>query len=258
MRKWVVMTLIGGLALVPALAFADVDIDVNIDKDKRKFVFESLFKFKQAVIVASVFLRTDNAAESETLVNQTNTGNRESDFFHGSTSSAGTLSGSGIAGINQASGNMNNQANAVSVAVTSTRDRFFFFNGAFAESQAASDQKNAWNHAFDNFSRSSSSISSVTGSGIIGVNQASGSMNNQANAVSVAVSAPTFFFFNQGGIALSEADLGQVNSYNSAFSFGGFSSASIGSVTGSGIIGVNQSSGHMNNQSNVVSVAATR
>jgi len=144
---------------------------------------------------------------------------------------------------------MNNQANAVSVAVdpdSQSTSR----TGSFAESQAASDQKSTNNKIGSSSSISQSFLGTVSGSGIIGVNQASGHMNNQANAVSVAVGV------GPAGIALSEADLGQVNSWNRAYSSGSTSIASIGSVSSSGITGVNQSSGNMNNQSNVVSVAA--
>ena len=256
MRKWLVMTLIGALALIPAAALADVDIDVDIEKDKTKVVHEKLVKFKAAVILVLVLKLTDKAAESETLVNQTNTDNSQVNIFNTSESTTESVSGDGITNVNQASGNMNNQANAVSVAVvggnsSGNSDSSLFLGGSFAESQAASDQKNKSNYVLDKFSVSSSDLSSVSGNGIINVNQASGSLNNQANAVSVAVGVDP-------AISLSEADLGQVNSWNSAFSFFSISSAEIGSVTGNGITGVNQSSGHMNNQSNVVSVAATR
>src|SRR3990172_2231498 len=250
MHKWLVMSLIGALALLPAAAFADVDIDVDIEKDKKKIVFEKVVKLKAALILALVVKITDQAAESETLVNQTNTDNSQINIFNDSTSDTNSVSGNGIVGVNQASGNMNNHANAVSVAADGRNIPLaLFFGGSFAESQAASDKKNKSNYVLDKFSVSSSDLSSVSGNGIINVNQASGSLNNQANAVSVAVGVDP-------AISLSEADLGQVNSWNSAFSFFSISSAEIGSVTGNGITGVNQSSGHMNNQSNVVSVAA--
>jgi hypothetical protein len=252
MRKWVVMSLIGGLALIPALAFADVDIDVDIEKDKKKVVHEQLVKFKKAVILALVVKITDQAAESETLVNQTNTGNFEFDFFAFS-QSVGKVSGnSGITGVNQASGNMNNQANAVSVAVDgSNHHSRLFFGGSFAESQAASDQKNKRNDYVNKRSTSFSDLLVDGNSGITGVNQASGHMNNQANAVSVAVGVDP-------AISLSEADLGQVNAWNTVINIAGFSLASATVSKNTGITGVNQSSGNMNNQSNVVSVAATR
>jgi len=260
MHKWLVMSLIGALALIPALAFADVDIDVDIEKDKTKVVYEKLVKFKLAVVVALVVQITDNAAESETLVNQTNTGNHQYDkFLNSSSSEASDINADGITGVNQASGNMNNQANAVSVAVAglsaSTNggidDSRLFIGGSFAESQAAADQKNAWNSVSSWISTSTSDLSGVGGSGIIGVNQASGHMNNQANAVSVAVGA-------RPGIALSEADLGQVNAWNTVINIASVSLASAEVSGNTGITGVNQSSGHMNNQANVVSVAATR
>ena len=34
MRKWLILILIGWLALIPAAAFADVDIDVDIHKTR--------------------------------------------------------------------------------------------------------------------------------------------------------------------------------------------------------------------------------
>jgi hypothetical protein len=253
MRKWVVMSLIGALALVPAAAFADVDIDVEIEKDKKKVVFEKLVKFKAAVILALVVKITDQAAESETLVNQTNKNNFELDFFAFSQSLGNVSGNSGITGVNQASGNMNNQANAVSVAVdgSNNHDSRLFFGGSFAESQAASDQKNERNDYVNKFSTSFSNLLVDGNSGITGVNQASGHMNNQANAVSVAIGVDP-------AISLSEADLGQVNAWNTVINIAGVSLASATVSGNSGITGVNQSSGNMNNQSNVVSVAATR
>jgi hypothetical protein len=252
MRKWVVLGLIGALALIPAAAFADVDIDVDIEKDKEKIVLEKVVKLKAALILALVVKVTDQAAESETLVNQTNKGNFEFDFFALSESLGNVDGNSGITGVNLASGNMNNQANAVSVAVDgSDNGSSLFFGGSFAESQAGADQKSEWNDIVSELSNSLSDLSVSNNSGITGVNQASGHMNNQANAVSVAVGVDP-------AISLSEADLGQVNAWNTVINIASFSIASA-SVTGNtGITGVNQASGHMNNQSNVVSVAATR
>jgi hypothetical protein len=258
MRKWLVMSVIGGLALLPALAFADVDIYVTINKDKHTDVWIDVDIDKDIDIDVDVDLKTKKAAQSDTLVNQKNERNEDKNFATGSSSLA-TVGGSGIVNVNQASGNMNNQANAVSVAVdpggSSNNNGFHFFDrfdpdSAFAHSQAAADQKNE-NNESKNFFASSTSSLTVGGTGIVNVNQASGSMNNQANAVSVAVGVGS-----KAGVALSEADLGQVNSYNYAGAAFYASSATINNVTGSGIVNVNQSSGHMNNQSNVVSVAA--
>jgi len=89
------------------------------------------------------------------------------------------------------------------------------------------------------------------GTGVVGVNQAAGSLNNQNNALAVALGDHVVH-------ALGEADLGQFNSFNevnvidqvrtdtiSGDSFSGFS----------GVAMVNQSSGSINNQANVVDIA---
>jgi len=96
MRKWLILILIGWLALIPAAAFADVDIDVDIHKTKDKTVKEKLLKFKAALILALVVQITDKAAESETLVNQTNENNFEFDLVHKSKSEAKSIAGAGI------------------------------------------------------------------------------------------------------------------------------------------------------------------
>jgi hypothetical protein len=255
MRKWVVMSVIGGLALIPALAFADVHASAWISKHKDIWITENLDIDKEVEIEVEVELNTKKAAESNTLVNQENHGNLDKNFATGSVSVA-VVGGSGIVNANNASGNMNNQANAVSVAVDPfgfphfppRDDDKFDPNSAFAHSQAAADQDNHGNVAINLAAGSFASLG-VSGSGIVSANNASGSMNNQANATSVAVGAGSL------GVALSEADLGQVNSYN--VSFAAFYGSQAGlSTAGSGIINANNSSGHMNNQANVVSVAA--
>jgi hypothetical protein len=92
-------------------------------------------------------------------------------------------------------------------------------------------------------------------------------MNNQANQLSLAVSL--LGDTHEGGVALSEADLGQLNVNNSAhesdsapldttdIQIGINKSASMtGSVSNNvGIVGVNQGAGNMANQGNNVSAA---
>ena len=88
--------------------------------------------------------------------------------------------------------------------------------------------------------------------GLLYVNQAVGNMNNQGNALSASVSlAP--------GVALSEADLGQLNAHNTVFEDDVFKTATVtGSFnSNSGVIGVNQASGNMANQANVLSLSVT-
>jgi hypothetical protein len=87
-------------------------------------------------------------------------------------------------------------------------------------------------------------------------------MNNQANALSLAVS------LESGGVALAEADLGQINVFNTVHEsdsdpatpplIGVHKSANISSSVNYniGVVGVNQAAGNMANQGNVVSIAA--
>lgn len=89
------------------------------------------------------------------------------------------------------------------------------------------------------------------GTGVVGVNQASGSLNNQNNALAVALGDHVVH-------ALGEADLGQYNTFNQVdvtdqvrtdtISGGSFANFQ-------GVAMVNQSSGSINNQANVVDLA---
>lgn len=91
------------------------------------------------------------------------------------------------------------------------------------------------------------------GSGVVGVNQAAGSLNNQNNALSIAVADPAVY-------ALGEANLGQFNTYNTVDVIDQLRTDQItgGSFDGfAGVAMVNQSSGSINNQANVVDIATT-
>jgi hypothetical protein len=167
----------------------------------------------------------------------------------------------GIVGVNQDAGNMNNQANVVSVAVAiepSNTDPASLLP-SFANSQTSATQKNMNNsvHELENWlagpQKEDSISDSINGNlGIVGVNQSVGSMNNQLNEVALAVADNCL-------VALAEADLGQYNANNTVLDFGTVRVDSIAnSINGnSGIVGVNQSGGNMNNQSNMVSISAT-
>jgi hypothetical protein len=112
------------------------------------------------------------------------------------------------------------------------------------------DPRNLDNQFFDLIARIEGSVSGNTG--IVGVNQNSGNMNNQTNAVAAAIGVnPT--------LALGEGALGQVNSGNTvrAENTVKYDEIGNGSVSGnSGVVGVNQSVGDMNNQMNAFSIAA--
>jgi hypothetical protein len=110
--------------------------------------------------------------------------------------------------------------------------------------------------------RSAEIVDSFSGNtGLVYGNQATGNMANQVNVLSLA------FAIDDNGVAISEADLGQVNANSTVAEsgdqtdnadFGVLKVAStVNSLNGNtGIVGVNQSVGNMANQANIVSVAA--
>lgn len=159
---------------------------------------------------------------------------------------------------------------------TSTADVAEFrdaVSGVFVHAEVSVEQINGWSPNSDSESSVESPTTyaneyvntfgslltdSITGSfadgaGVVGVNQASGSINNQNNALAIAIGDEAVY-------ALGEADLGQFNTRNlvdvidqvrtdeiSGGSFDGFA----------GVAMVNQSSGSVNNQANVVDIAVT-
>jgi hypothetical protein len=274
MRKMLVLTMATWLALLGgSVASADVFVFAEINKEKDIFIFEEIAIFKFVDLFVAVELEADKAAESAAYVNQrnfdnqscTNCDEKADAIFNSGNNNSGVLS------INQAAGNMNNQGSAVSIAVD------FIVDGdtpppvdprssGFAEAQAAVDQLNTANHVdtVNLLFRDGEITGSLNNNtGVVHVNQAPGNMNNQANALSVAVSL-------SAGVALSEADLGQINTLNTVHESDatsgtvprvGINKSAIigGSINGNrGVVGVNQAVGNMANQANVVSVAAAQ
>ncbi len=281
MRKWLLISLAVSLVLGLATAFADVTITATIDKTKDITVTETLTKTKTVILWTLVDATPDKFSESDVVVNQSNVQNEacencaeKRDLLTGS--------GSGNAGvltINQAAGNMNNQGSAISIAVdvpTPPSETPGPETG-FAEAQASVDQRNGLGpppeegepailpntvesiNIIFREARIENSLNDNTG--VVHVNQSPGNMNNQANALSIAVSF-------DAGVALAESDLGQFNTGNTVSETNvgaGFAQSEpktatiTGSVNGnSGVIGVNQSAGNMANQANIVSFAVAR
>jgi hypothetical protein len=90
---------------------------------------------------------------------------------------------SGIAGVNQSAGSMNNQNNAVGIALGDF--------AVFSLGETDLGQFNTYNSA--NILAGLSNFDTISGSfnefnGVAAVNQSAGALNNQANAVSIAVS----------------------------------------------------------------------
>jgi hypothetical protein len=260
MRKILIWT-VTALAVAATPALADVFTNADISKDKDKRVVELILKGKVAAILVIVTDVPEKFAESEAISNQRNEGNSACENCaekHDEISESAS-DNSGIVSINQAAGNMNNQGTAIAFSVDVGGGLPGTDATGFAESQASVEQVNDSN-VVDTvrilFRDSHIENAGNNNTGVLYMNQAAGNINNQANDLSVAVSLVP-------GVALSEADLGQWNAGNSVDEVGQGNSfinklsEILSSINGnSGIVGVNQTSGNMANQANVVSLAA--
>ncbi|MGE3934846.1 MAG: hypothetical protein AB7F67_16420 [Rhodospirillaceae bacterium] len=278
--------LLGTTALAVALGFAsvalaDADVDAHIDFNKYVNVDEILYVEKALFIKAQPKLTPAGAAEAAAVANIGHNGNS---FNTQSGESSVSLSGdqriildakitdavhsnSGVISVNYDIGIMNNQGNLVSMGVTQSAT-------AAADSQAETSQHNdgnrmieqgAWgysNNTTDGMpngalvfrSRRTATLDNTVHSqtGITGLNQTSGVMNNQTNSVALAVGL-------NSTVALSEAALGQASSENSliATDFSYANSVTNAVRNNTGITHVNQTSGNLNNQSSTIAFSAT-
>lgn len=278
--------LLGTTALAVALGFAsvalaDADVDAHIDFNKFVNVDEHVYVEKALFIKATPKLTPAGAAEAAAVANIGHNGN----YFNTPTSESGASvsgdqriildakitdavhSNSGVISVNYDIGIMNNQGNLVSMGVTQSAT-------AAADAQAATSQHNngnamteqgAWgysNNTTDGMpngalvfrSRRTATLENTVHSqtGITGLNQTSGVMNNQTNSVALAVGLSST-------VALSEAALGQAASDNevraSEFSYANTVTNAVRNNTG--ITHVNQASGNLNNQSSTIAFSAT-
>ena len=243
-------------------AMADVNVLVDVTKDKTILVTETIDIVKVVRVTSTVTAVPAGAAEANAMVNQTTalnfvgpetTGELELDNFHTAVIADSINENIGIVNVNQDTGNMNNQANAIAIAQTDAE--------AYADAQAAVDQETTFNEEYASrffdiavLDKEADLINSMNlNEGIISANQSNGNMNNQANAVALAASV--------GGVlvALAEADLGQVNTENAVWEFNTNKLDLIAtSINGNtGVTNFNQSAGNMNNQASIVSVSVT-
>jgi hypothetical protein len=256
--------LLGAVAFsAPAAADVFVRADVTLDKDV--VVTENLRITKNVTIIVDADFTGHTAAESITVINQANNDNTVN-FTSGTLSARlpadllAQIVGSvnlnlGITQVNQDVGNANNQANSVSAAVSWTQ-------AFFAESQIEVEQYTINNTATTDgtvtFNLGQQNKAAVMAGSVIGnlgitqVNQSTGNMNNQLNAVDLGIGA-------NSAVALSEAALGQTNTGNKTDDIATIrTSTMVGSVIANhGITSVNQTSGNMNNQATVISIAGS-
>lgn len=285
MRKWRYELAAPGLGLAglatvlllgAAPAFADVEVNAHISKTLDMTVTENITVTKTVTLTATVDITPVKFAESDAVINQDNDDVHPCENCAERRDTLATTGNNnhGVTTINQAGGNLNNQGAAVSVAIdvgggpVSPPDPANPGAG-FAESSAATQQFNTNSEVLTvnvvfRDALITGSINSNTG--IIYVNQAVGNVNNQANELSLAFSK------RESGVAISEADLGQLNTVDHVAEGGSVGDAALpgsngagvtktatisGSVIGNtGIVGVNQASGNFANQANIVSFAA--
>jgi len=257
---------------VPAMATVLVWGTVSLDKDITKT--ETVDITKVVKVRATVDDLLNKAAEADATINQDNLFNWACEnCAEKIVDLTGSITNNtGIVGSNQAVGSMNNQGNAVTVAVDVwPPNQEPPGNGGAPEDAGLSHAQTAVNqnmlfneiYSIQILYRNALIVDSIiSNTGIVGVNQSAGNINNQQNAVTMAVS--------EGGIiALAEADLGQINA-NPTCVTGAETGSSVyewdtnknalvsGSITGNtGIVGVNQTVGNMANQANIANVAAS-
>jgi hypothetical protein len=255
---------------MPMPAEASLDLFARITKQKDIRVIERVQIDKNIQIQVALRQVYEGAAEADAVSNQLNERNDVRGNIQGSAPTRPAYginrhalidesinTNRGIVGVNQDVGNMVNQGNVVAVALTASPS-------SVTNSQAEADQVNRFNNVLQLErltlregqivsppDRSATIDDSINGnSGVIGVNQNSGNMNNQLNKLALAVGPGA-------KVALSEAALGQVNTGNRVREIETFRVDLIrdSANRNSGIVGANQSSGNMNNQASVVSMA---
>jgi len=284
MKKFLGITL--GLAISVALAMpasAFVFVFGDVDKYKDIDITEWVVINKTVIITVDVAADLNSAAEALAVANQENVLNTVNGYnpeladpgvvfepnpeaggyaysnFRANTILESIKSNIGITGVNQDSGNFNNQGNNFAVAVTDTVP-------TFANSESSASQVNAGNQVYVHellatvetlIPQKTDDITNsvINNKGITSVNQSVGNMNNQLNSVALAVGlAPP----GEGVmVAMAEADLGQFNAFNTVVEINTIKQDSIsGSInTNHGITSVNQSAGNMNNQASIVSLS---
>jgi hypothetical protein len=156
----------------------------------------------------------------------------------------------GVLFVNAAAGSENNQGGSASFAVSSGG------GAAYTSASATVGQYLIANSVTQHGDTREAGIfgSLSDNSGTVGVNQAAGDANNQANALAMA-----FGIKPTGGLMLSEVDLKQMSGSNTVAESGVSRTAAIvnSGNRSNGIMSVNQASGNLVSQANLVVFAAS-
>ncbi len=243
---------------------SDVLVNATLTKKKDITVTETISATKVPLIQVSGTFALNGAAEAQSITNTNNKSNTVTSTASKHVSTIGTagvpaagsiLANTGIIGVNQDSGNMVNQGNSSAFALTDAPN-------VLAHAEAWANQRNELNTVPGNKDIGEATIDSsvADNKGIIGVNQNTGNMNDQTNAVAMTVGLGS-------KVALAESVLGQVNGEfpagvgtgpNTVTETSSIKTNLIsGSASGnSGVVAINQTSGNMNLQASAVSFAA--
>jgi len=191
------------------------------------------------------------SAESSSTGSVYNKGNKIEEI---NVSSSATIWGSsfngvaGIISINQAPGSMNNQGNSVSISFAKDGADSLLRSASSFNQSSSENTLNA-----EGFTRSNTIQDNAFNglSGVIGVNQSAGNMNSQNNITCISTGGNPV-------VSLSHADLGMISGQNTVFEAGVSKIDTISSFAFegvSGIVSINQSSGNMNNQVNMINIS---
>ncbi len=245
------------LSILIALSFswlparAEVEVSDTVGQTSEVVSVEETAVTKDISLTTTQVTEVDHSAMSSGMVTATSNDNQvtESRGIKSAHIGADSLTEStGIISINQAPGSLNNQNNAVTVTLAG--------EGADSLLQATSALQNSTsgNKVIAVGSEISNTIldNAFFGvRGIITVNQSAGSINTQSALINVSIgSSPV--------VSLSDADLGMQNANNRIIDIGvsRIDSISTFALQGvKGIVSINQSSGCLNHQANVVSVS---
>lgn len=157
----------------------------------------------------------------------------------------------GIISINQAPGSMNNQGNSVSISFAADGADSLLRSASSFNQSSSGNTLNA--EGAEGFTRSNTiKANAFNGlSGVIGVNQSAGNLNSQNNITCISTGGNPV-------VSLSPADLGMISGQNTVFEAGVSKIDTINSFAFegvSGIVSINQSSGSMNNQVNMINIS---
>jgi hypothetical protein len=193
-----------------------------------------------------------SAVSGDAMVNQTLVGNRleERDVISTSIMQDTFRDGRGILSINQASGNINNQANVRVLAIADGE-------GLLQDYSLAVSTRSIKNTVIVYGGEREDRISNSFGGaiGIVGVNQSAGSLNQQVNVVVLGIGVA----LGPDVVALGDAALGETIADNSATGSSNRADIITDSFAGfRGIAQVNQSSGDLNVVGNSVGFSFVR